>query len=251
MAKPHRYRINIIFEDDAIFIVNKPAGVLSIPDRYNDSLLNVYHYLQQKMPTGKVYIVHRLDRDTSGVMVFAKTEAAHRHLSKQFGERSVEKVYHAIVEGQLPIKEGEIDLPIAANPSKRGQMLVHQKFGKPAQTLYKVIEEFNNYTYLKLRPRTGRTHQIRVHLSHIGFPLAIDHQYGRATGFYLSSIKRKYKRAKGITEERPTMSRLTLHAYDLRFKHPVSEAWVSYHAPLYKDFAVVLKQLRRYNNNAL
>ena len=236
--------VEVIHEDDDITVINKPPQFLSIPDRYNASIPNLYTFLCNRL--GKVYIVHRLDRDTSGIICFAKTEQAHRHLSQQFGQHKVRKIYHAIVEGILPEPVAEIDLPIAEISSKRGVMQVNYQNGKPSETKYRIIEQFKNYAYVEVMPLTGRTHQIRVHFQAIGHPLAVDPLYGNAQGFFLSSVKRHYH-LKRQEEERPMTDRLTLHAFSLEFVHPGTEKTVQYTAPLPKDMSAMLKQLHNCN----
>ncbi|OWY19763.1 RluA family pseudouridine synthase [Sphingobacteriales bacterium UPWRP_1] len=236
--------VEVIHEDDDITVINKPPQFLSIPDRYNASIPNLYTFLCNRL--GKVYIVHRLDRDTSGIICFAKTEQAHRHLSQQFGQHKVRKIYHAIVEGILPEPVAEIDLPIAEISSKRGVMQVNYQNGKPSETKYRIIEQFKNYAYVEVMPLTGRTHQIRVHFQAIGHPLAVDPLYGNAQGFFLSSVKRHYH-LKRQEEERPMIDRLTLHAFSLEFVHPGTEKTVQYTAPLPKDMSAMLKQLHNCN----
>jgi 23S rRNA pseudouridine1911/1915/1917 synthase len=244
MPKQKPQRIAIIFDDEQIIVVNKPARMLSVPDRYNHDIPNVYHYLQHKY--GEVFIVHRLDRETSGIIVFAKNAEAHKHLSKQFLNHTVEKIYHTIILGLISPKEGIIELPIIENPARRGTMMVHKSLGKLSETQYQVMEEFAHYAYVRVRLKTGRMHQIRVHFQAIGYPLAIDDIYGKQVAFYLSSVKHKYHTAKH-EDERPIMSRLSLHAHTLGLIHPTTEETMEFNAELPKDFSVMLKQLRKYD----
>ncbi len=233
----------IVFEDEEIVIVNKPANFLSIPDRFKHDLPSVSKWLQQGRE--EIYTVHRLDKVTSGILCFAKTKESHKKLSKQFQERTVHKVYLALVDG-IPMHEtGTIDKPIAENMAQRGKMIVAKR-GKPSLTTYKVVETFQNFSLVEAQIHTGRTHQIRVHFQFIGHPLAIDELYGRRTAFYLSEVKRnKYVQGK-YQEERPLMSRSTLHAYKLTFNHPTTGEEMTFSADLPKDFSAVLKQLRRW-----
>lgn len=233
----------IIFEDEDLIIVNKPENYLTIPARFKKDLPNVYHWLQRDRT--EVYIVHRLDRETSGILCFAKTESSHKNLSKQFQERTVEKRYLALVDGIPTKEEGFIDKPIAENMAQRGKMIIAKR-GKPSQTSYKVVETFRNFSLLEAHIHTGRTHQIRVHFQFIGHPLAVDVLYGRREGFHLSEVKgKKYQQGKH-EEERPLMSRSTLHASKLVFNHPVTNEELVFEAALPKDFGAVLKQLRRW-----
>jgi RluA family pseudouridine synthase len=233
----------IVFEDEDLIIVNKPANYLTIPARFKKDTPNVYNWLQRDRT--EVFIVHRLDRETSGILCFAKTESSHKILSKQFQEREVEKRYLALVDGVPNNEEGYIDKPIAENMAHRGKMIIAKR-GKASQTSYKVLEVFKKFSLIEAHIHTGRTHQIRVHLQFIGHPLAVDVLYGRREGFNLSEVKgRKYQQGKHV-EERPLMSRSTLHALKLVLNHPVTNEKLTFEAPLPKDFSAVVKQLRRW-----
>lgn len=233
----------IIFEDEDLIIVNKPANFLTIPDRFKHELPSVRRWLEEER--GEIFVVHRLDRETSGIMCFAKNAASHKHLSKQFQERTAQKFYWAIVDG-VPMKEmGLIDKPIAENMAHRGRMIVAKR-GKESSTTYKVLETFKGFSLVEAEIHTGRTHQIRVHLAFIGHPLMIDTLYGKRSEFLLSEIKkRKYVQGKN-TEERPLMSRSTLHAHQLILTHPTSEERLTFISDVPKDFNAVLNQLRRW-----
>lgn len=233
----------LLYEDECLIVVGKPAGLLTIPDRMGnkDSLLGM---LEKKY--GKVYVVHRLDRETSGVLCFARTEQAHRHLSMQFERHTTDKFYFALVDGVLHHEEGEIDKPIGEHPTAAGKMTVTNS-GKPSLTFYRVAERFKRYTLAEVLIKTGRTHQIRVHFQSIGYSLAVDALYGRRAAFYLSEIKGKsYKSGKHSEEERPLMERTSLHAARLRLDHPVTGERMEFIAELPKDFAAVLSQLRKW-----
>lgn len=237
-------KLEILFEDEAIVVINKPPGLLSIPDRYSPEKANLYSLLNEKY--GKIFTVHRLDKETSGILVFARTEEVHKHLSNQFEHRTVEKIYLALVEGRIHKESGTIDKPISNSLTTPGKMVIHTR-GKSSLTHYKVKEYFNHYTLLEAEIKTGRTHQIRVHFESIGYPLAIDAIYGRKDAFFLSDLKlRKYRLGKG-QEERPLMKRNSLHAFRLSLEHPVKNELVQFEAPVPKDFNAVLKQLRKWN----
>lgn len=236
---------DILFEDEHFVVVNKPAGLLSIPDRSGskDNLLNA---LERKF--GKVFIVHRLDRETSGIICFALNEAAHRHLSLQFEHHKADKFYLALLEGVLHHDEGEIDNPIGEHPTIAGKMAIVRS-GKPSLTFYRVLERFKRYTLAEALIKTGRTHQIRVHFQSIGYPMAVDALYGRRAAFYLSEVKGKsYKSGKHTEEERPMMERTSLHSSRLRLDHPVTGERMEFKAELPKDFAAVLSQLRKWGS---
>lgn len=236
--------LDIIFENDDFIVLNKPAGLLSIPDREGkeESLKN---WLQEKY--GQIFVVHRLDRDTSGLIIFAKNQSAHKYLSQLFEHRTVEKIYTGIVSGSLSEKKGTIDAPIAENTHKAGQMLIHQR-GKASITDYEVLEEFGIYSFVQFQIHTGRTHQIRVHMQHIGHHIACDEIYGNGEPILLSSIKKKFKLSKSEETERPIVSRLALHSSQLKFKDEKGVSH-SFEAPLPKDMAALLQQLRKWKGN--
>ena len=235
----------IIFEDDDIIIVNKPAHFLTIPDRFVLEKPNLLSFLKKKNEA--VFIVHRLDRETSGVICFAKNEAAHRNLSMQFENRTVDKFYLAIVEGQVHKDEGEIDKPIASNMRDSGRMVIAKR-GKPSLTVFKVLDKFKHYTLVEANIKTGRTHQVRIHFESIGYPLMVDSVYGRKSEFFLSQIKlKKYRRGKDV-EEKPLMSRTTLHAHRISFDHPTTGERVNFAVEPPKDFRAVLNQLTKWNS---
>lgn len=235
-------KYELLHEDADIIVVNKTSGVLSIPDRFDTNRPNLQTLLGEVY--GDIFTVHRLDKETSGVICFARNEEAHRHLSMQFEQREVEKIYYALVEGRLA-NEGKIDAPIAYHPYIKGKMVTNKR-GKPSLTLYKALERFKNYTLAEANIKTGRMHQIRVHFASINHPLAIDSMYGRKGEFRLSEIKRKRYNIGRDQEERPLMSRTTLHAHRLRITQPSSGKVLYFEADLHKDFNAVLKQLRKW-----
>ena len=239
-------KIELLYEDDFILVVNKPANFLTIPDRYKHDLPNLYHYLLDRYK--EVFVVHRLDKETSGIICFARNADAHRSLSLQFENREIEKTYVALVEGNFVQKNGTIDRPIAKSQSKSGKMIIHKR-GKPSLSEYEVVEEFRHFSLLKVRIHTGRQHQVRVHFKAIGHPLAVDPLYNNKSAFFLSRIKRNYRISKD-TEERPLMSRTSLHALKLKVKHPLTGKELSFEAEPPKDFKAVLKQLRKWAVNS-
>lgn len=244
-----------LFENEAFIAIDKPAGLLSIPDREGKEP-SLRSWLKEKY--GNIFTVHRLDRETSGVILFAKDEAAHKYLSGIFESREVEKQYQGIVQGALPTRQGSIDLPLMEHPTRPGTMVVNRR-GKPSLTDYEVIEDLGSYSLVQFRIHTGRTHQIRVHMQALGHPIACDDLYGDGRPIFLSSIKRGYKLSKNEEQERPLLSRLALHSQLLRFTaapqavaNATPEASATpgvtytFEAPLPKDLRALLQQLRKW-----
>ncbi len=234
---------SILFEDDVIIAINKPANMLVIPDRWDPNKPNLMTILKKRYNDAKIYVVHRLDMDTSGVLLFAKTAEAHSFLNKQMAARLVHKEYLAIVKGEM-MSDGSIDLAIDSDQNQKGRMVVRSN-GKASITEYQIVKRFKGFTYLKVIPRTGRTHQIRVHLQAIGHPLAIDPLYGNAESIYLSKLKRNY-RFKIDEEERPIIARLTLHASEIAFNHSITGELMKITADLPKDMRALLNVLGKY-----
>ena len=230
----------LIFENDDFIVLNKPSGLLSIPDREGKDI-SLKKILQEEY--GQVFIVHRLDKGTSGIIVFAKNETSHKYLSLQFESRQVEKIYEGLVPGSLQNKKGSIDAPIAEHPVKKGLMIIHRK-GKDSLTDYEVLEDFGIYSWLQFQIHTGRTHQVRVHMKHAGHPIACDELYGDGKPILLSVIKRNYKLSKDMEEEKPILNRLALHACKLKFIGKDEKAY-QFEAPLPKDLRATLQQLSK------
>lgn len=240
MKKQDPYKI--IFEDDDILIINKSAGLLSIPDRYDKDLPNLKSMLE--LIYKKIFVVHRLDKDTSGITVFAKNEESHKSLSSYFENDEIERIYHAVVDGRFGEDVLEIDIPIMADPSKKGRSIPSAR-GKASLTKVKKIKNFRNSSLLMCKLHTGRHHQIRVHLSAIGKPLLVDNFYGKREHFFVSEVKKNYNLKKG-TEESPIISRNTLHAESLKFIHPKSGEEVNFQASYPKDFSATISILEKY-----
>ncbi len=230
----------IVFENDSFVAVNKPAGLLSIPDR-EQTQTSLKDILLEKY--GSIYTVHRLDRDTSGIIIFAKTEAAHKYFSQLFEGREIEKYYMGLVHGIPSPKKGTMDAPIAEHGVQKGFYIVHQR-GKPSVTDYEVIEENKTFSLVQFQLHTGRTHQIRVHCKNMGHPLACDELYGDGKPVLLSSIKKKYKLSKHDEEERPMLNRLALHSYRLKFTDADGKV-IDLKAELPKDIRALLQQLKK------
>ncbi|MDZ7373576.1 MAG: RluA family pseudouridine synthase [candidate division KSB1 bacterium] len=241
-------RIEILYEDEHLLALNKPAPLLTLPDRWDPKRPNLLRLLQEARGDDSVFVVHRLDAGTSGVIVFAKTREAHRLLCHQFESRQVKRLYEAIVIGNVEKDRGRILKPIAPHPKKPGLVIVSAR-GKEAITDYEVIERFVGYTYLRLRPRTGRAHQLRVHLQAIGHPIATDPDYGGRQSLYLSEFKGGFVLDEG-EEERPFIARPSLHARLLGLKHPATGKRLDLEADVPKDFATFLRILRKYRSLA-
>ncbi|MDH5174158.1 MAG: RluA family pseudouridine synthase [Elusimicrobiota bacterium] len=239
-AIPEKIPLNIIYEDKAIIVLNKPAGMVVHPacGNYSGTLVNalLYHFpglARGKFPDiNRVGIVHRLDKDTSGVMVVAKNNTSLSFLAKQFENKKVEKVYLALVFGKIVNPEGSIEAPVGRKITDRRKMAVTSIRSRQAITDFTVREILGDFTFLEVRPKTGRTHQIRVHLAHIGHPIVGDSEYGRPAAENLG------------------VSRQLLHAHKLGFVHPVKKDWVRFTAPLPGDFRKVIAQLRKNRKKA-
>ena len=232
--------LNIIEETDQFIAINKPAGLLSIPDREGKEM-SLKAMLQEKY--GEIFTVHRIDRETSGIIVFGKTAAEHQHLSEAFQERTVEKYYLGIVNGVLADKKGTVEVPMMQHPGKQAVMIVH-KNGKNSITDFEVAEEFGKYSLLKFRIHTGRTHQIRLHMQHIGHSIVCDPVYGDGQPILVSSIRKKFKLSKSEEEERPILARLGLHAQRLVFSDASGKSY-DLEAELPKDMRALMQQLRK------
>lgn len=237
------YNPEILFEDDYLLAVNKPAGVLTIQDRFNPEIVNLIGNLKTKWPD--IIPVHRIDKYTSGINLFAKNADTHKWMSNLFEFRNVEKYYTAIVDGIPYPESGRIDVPIAESTVTRGKMLINKR-GKSSITDYKIIKSYGRYSLLHCRIWTGRTHQVRVHLQYLGHPLIVDTLYGNRDAFFLSEIKqRKYNLGKA-EEERPLLSRQPLHAHKLCFVHAITNQPVEINCPLPKDMTAVISQMNKW-----
>lgn len=229
----------IIFENDDLVAVNKPSGLLTIPDR--EGINGLKNLLQDKY--GNIFTVHRLDRDTSGIVVFAKNEKAHKHLSQQFEARETRKIYNGLVLGTPFEKSGVINEPIAEHPTKKGVMTVFRK-GKESITEYEVLDHYRLYSWMQFRILTGRTHQIRVHMKYLGHPIVCDDVYGDGKPVFISQIKHHYKLSQNTEEEKPILARLALHASQLTLNGLNGEK-MTLEAPLPKDLRATLNQLSK------
>jgi 23S rRNA pseudouridine1911/1915/1917 synthase len=233
-------KLTVISETDDFIALNKPAGLLSIPDRKGTDI-SLKVLLKEKY--SDIFTVHRLDKETSGLIVFAKNESTHKHLSLQFENRQTKKIYQGLVIGSLMEKKGSIASPITEHPALNGTMIVHRR-GKEALTDYEVLEDFGIYSWLQFQIHTGRTHQIRVHMKEAGHPVVCDTLYGDGKPVLVSSLKSKFKLSKDAEEEKPILSRLALHAFQLSFKD-ISGNLIELEAPLPKDLRATLQQIAK------
>jgi 23S rRNA pseudouridine1911/1915/1917 synthase len=244
LLEPEQVEFDLIHEDSSLIILNKPAGLVTHPAPGHPSGTLVHGLLQRCRDLSGVGgvmrpgIVHRLDKGTSGLMVVAKNDRAHTSLSEQFKSGNVKKRYLAIVHGIPPGREGRIDLPIARHPTRRKEMAVVPSGGRKALSLWEKVEEIGTlFCLLAVRPRTGRTHQIRVHLSHAGYPVLGDPVYGHRKGWWRKHVPEGEKGSLPV-------ERQMLHAESLGFFHPESGVFCEFHAPMPPDMKKVLEILR-------
>ncbi len=240
-VKPEPIPLDILYEDDSVIVINKPAGMVVHPaaGNYSGTLVNalLYHCRNTLSGIGGIErpgIVHRLDKDTSGLLMVAKDDFTHHHLSKQLKDRTIVRKYLALVKGNIKEDSKKIEIPIGRHVSDRKKMSIKTKRGRIAITEFTVIERFDNYTLLEIRLKTGRTHQIRVHLSAISHPVAGDRVYGKSSKFQVSSSKF-------------LINRQMLHAAILGFIHPKTGKYLEFTAQLPDDMKDILIFLRRKN----
>ena len=234
---PEQIDLDVVYEDDHVLVINKPAGLVVHPGAGNPSgtLVNgLLDYRPELKSLPRAGVVHRLDKDTSGLMVVAASELALTELTQQVGERSMHRLYYALVEGRM-VAGQDIDLPIGRHPSVRTRQAVRED-GKPAFTEVRVVERYRIHTLVQAKLRTGRTHQIRVHMAHIGYPLVGDSRYGA-----------RKKIPTGASEALITsirdFPRQALHAKELAFKHPYTEETLQFEAPLAEDLQTLCQLL--------
>ena len=229
---PQDIPLDILYEDKDILIVNKPKDLVvhPAPGHYEGTLVNaiMFHCKDELSGINGVLrpgIVHRIDKDTTGSIIICKNDEAHRKIAQKLKEHSITRKYRAIVYGRIMEEEGTVNAPIGRHPTDRKKMAINEKNGKPAVTHYKVLERFDKYTYIECQLETGRTHQIRVHMTSIGHPLLGDEVYGNA--------KCPFK-----------LEGQTLHAMTIGFIHPTTGEYVEYEAPLPEYFEHLLQILR-------
>ncbi len=243
---PSPLDFEVLYEDSNLIVLEKPSGVPSVAEQFRSAtnlmngLLHYFGVRQSDSPNElpiRPRMIHRLDKDTSGVMVVAKTRLAEKELSIQFRDRSVTKKYYAWVIGDMILDEDVIDKKLVPHPTREKMITTDRARGKPSQTQIKVVRRYRGYTLVEATPLTGRTHQIRVHLSSYGHPLIVDPLYGGKEAIYLSEIKPRYRPKKG-KEEPPVVSRLTLHSHSLTIKCPETGE------PIHRESSIPKDQVR-------
>lgn len=248
------WEIPVLFEDEALLAIEKPARLLVSPDRYDPKRANIMKLFHRDIARGAKWVqehgvsylanAHRLDYETSGVLLLTKTKPALIHVANQFGSELTRKTYLAIVTGAPEQDQFDDNAKLGQHPTRLGFVRVDEKNGKRSYTAFEVIERFKGFALMRCKPRTGRTHQIRVHLQHRHLPIVGDTLYGGAP-LLLSSLKRNYRLKPGRTEN-PLIDRVALHAHELIVTHPFTGAEVKIESSLPHDLEVALKFLRRH-----
>jgi len=238
---------SVLYSDDSILAVDKPAGFLSIPDRWDPDAPVVAAALAKEW--GRLLVVHRIDKDTSGVLVFARNAEAHKALSAAFESRSVSKAYLALVRGNPEWDEASCELALVPDGDRLHRTIIDARRGKVSVTRFKVVARypssgvFPGAALVEARPETGRTHQVRVHLSALGYPCLCDPLYGDGKPLLLSKFKKKWKG--DLFDERPLLSRAALHALSVELPHPATGAALKIESPLHKDMKASITQLEK------
>ena len=246
---PEEIPLEIIYEDTDLIVINKQPDMIVHPARGNThgTLVNALAFYSDKLSSGlgefRPGIVHRLDKNTTGVMVITKNDAAQWKIAKQFEHRQVDKTYLAIVHGTPELTADRINAPLGVHPRTREKYAIRPDTGKEAITFYEVIEAFRGFSLLKMSPKTGRTHQIRVHLSYIKHPIVADDMYGGKLVYPWQLADDE------PTVQEPLLARAGLHAFSLEFKHPTTEKNVKFEAPLPEDMSRLLEALREYRKS--
>ena len=233
---------SVIFADDDFIVLNKRSGILIAADRYNEDATRLDLLAQEEF--GKLYAVHRIDKDTSGLILYARTLEAQHNLSMQFEKREVSKTYHALVYGHPLWETLDVNLPLLPDGDSRHRTVANKKAGKPSFTSFRLIGNCGPYSWIEAKPKTGRTHQIRVHLAENGLSIVCDPLYSSSQKpVRLSEIKKKWNGDE--YEERPLLSRLALHAYKIELAHPKTGERINFTAPYPKDMDATRKQLAK------
>lgn len=251
LLTPENIPLDIVYEDDQLLVINKPAGMVVHPGHgnYSGTLVNALAYHFENLPLNsseRPGLVHRIDKDTTGLLVVAKTEHAMAYLSKQFAEKTSEREYVALVWGNIEEDEGTVEGNIGRHDTNRMRMAVHESYekGKPAVTHYKVLERFGYVTLVSCQLETGRTHQIRVHMKHIGHTLFNDERYG-GNSILKGTTFTKYKQF--IDNCFKTLPRQALHAKTLGFEHPITKEFLRFDTPIPQDLQDCIEKWRVYS----
>jgi 23S rRNA pseudouridine1911/1915/1917 synthase len=232
-AIPENIPLTVIHEDSALILINKPAGLTIHPGagQRRGTLANALSYrfgelssVQGQLRPG---IVHRLDKDTSGILLVAKDDLNHHYLATQFRERTIKKEYRAIVHGVVELDSDMISLPLGPDRHRPTRMAVRHDIGRPSDSFYEVLERFERFSYVRVRPRSGRTHQIRVHMAALGHPVVADSLYGVRSDRFEGMVRRQM-----------------LHAYKITFRHPLTKETLTFKAPIPEDMERLLSHLR-------
>lgn len=246
---PEDIPLDIIYEDDDIIVINKQTRMIVHPARGNrhGTLVNALVFYSDKLSTGtgefRPGIIHRLDKNTTGVLVVAKNDTAHWKISNQFQLRQTKKQYLAIVHGTPELTADRINVPLGVHPKIREKYAVRPQTGKESVTFYEVLEEFRGFSLLKLMPQTGRTHQLRVHMAYLKHPIVADDTYGGKLVYPW-----QLQDAEPAAQD-PILNRVALHAHKLQFKHPSTDKIVEFEAPLPQDINHLLENLRKYRKS--
>ncbi len=235
-------KIEVVYDGEGFLAVNKPAGVSVTADRTGAA--KVSDYIERQLGGSMYFTVHRLDKPTSGVLLYAKNEDMLRQLCGYFTERRVNKTYLAIVSGPIFSETGTIRQAIGHEARNVQKMRIDPRHGKPAHTDYRVLATFGTYSLMALMPRTGRTHQLRVHMASIDLPIACDEMYGSGRGVLLSDVKPNYRLSRGKTEN-PLIDRLCLHAYELELPEELGAGPIV--AGLDQRFLAAVKMMTKHN----